>query len=105
MQGVAGTENYERALLFVPTRTSELGDGLVRNCVTLPMGFEAGTVGELVPRYSVLLYSFKDCSEALRKLALPLLPAEAELPCQGCPAEIFTACRTGNGALCKSRGA
>lgn len=48
----------------------------------LPMGFKAGTVGDLVPRCSVLLYSFKVCSEALRKLALPLLSAEAELPCQ-----------------------
>lgn len=48
----------------------------------LPMDFKVGTVGQLVPRCSVLLYSFKVCFEALRKSALPLLPAEVELPCQ-----------------------
>lgn len=76
--------------------TSKVGDDVIKNCVTLPLGFKAGTVGDLVPRCSVLLYSFKVCSEALRKLVLPLLPAEAELPSQGWPAEVCMVSRRQN---------
>lgn len=97
-----------RSLLFMPTCTSKVGDDLIRNCVRIirncVIGFKAGTVEDLVPRCSVLLYNFKVCSEDLRKLTLPLLPAEAELPCQGWPAEVFTVCRKGNRALCENRG-
>lgn len=61
----------------MPTNTSRVGGDLIRNCVTLPIGFKAGTVGDPVLRCFVALYNLRVHSEALRKLAMPLLPSSA----------------------------
>lgn len=64
----------------MPAHSSKVVKDLIGSCVTLPIGFKAGTGGDLAARCYILLCSFKASSEALRKLALPFLPAEVELP-------------------------